>query len=245
MDHHDRDQAISTQQAIRKYWAEKKRTHRQMLKDKDTSTSGKLGIGCDEDLNTTQKADSETTIIGRKVVAYFNDLTKHASNEDKKVILNRILNEPSIRELVDSDGLNSNLTSVLVNNLRNSFVNMSKSEDDLVLKRSSLMMLLNSDVDDLNISVLSKVIGVSRKTVYNTINRLISGGEGSSLLKLTTRCKPVTPITHEIKDIITIFWTNESRVSPNKKDLCRKRFGRNQYEEHPIHLLDVPQVFHL
>ena len=122
---------------------------------------------------------------------------------------------------------------------------MSKSEDDLVLKRSSLMMMLNIDVDDLNISVLSKVIGFSRKSVYNTINRLILGGEGSSLLKLTTRCKPVTPITSEIKDIITIFWTNESRVSPNKNDLCRKHFGRNQYEEHPIHLLDVPQVFHL
>ena len=51
-----------------------------MLKDKDTSTSGKLGIGCDEDLNTTKKADSETTIIGRKFVAYFNDLIKHTSN---------------------------------------------------------------------------------------------------------------------------------------------------------------------
>ena len=58
MDHWDRDQAISTQQAIRKYWAKKKRTHRQMLKDKHTSTSGKLGIGCNEDLNTTEKADS-------------------------------------------------------------------------------------------------------------------------------------------------------------------------------------------
>ena len=30
-----------------------------MLKDKkDTSTSGKIGIGCNEDLNTTEKADS-------------------------------------------------------------------------------------------------------------------------------------------------------------------------------------------
>ena len=88
-----------------------------MLKDKKhTSTSGKLGIGCDEDLNTTEKAVSGTTIIERKVVAYFNDLTKHTSNEDKKVILNIILNDPSIRELVYSDGLNSNLTSVLVNN---------------------------------------------------------------------------------------------------------------------------------
>ena len=70
---------------------------------------------------------------------------------------------------------------------------MSKSEDDLVLERSSLMMLFNSDVDDLNMSVLSKVIGLSSKSVYNTINHLISGGEGSSLLKLTARCKPVTP----------------------------------------------------
>ena len=41
-----------------------------MLKDnKDTSTSGKLGIGCDEDLNTTEKADRETTIIRRMVVS--------------------------------------------------------------------------------------------------------------------------------------------------------------------------------
>ena len=38
-----------------------------MLKDKDTSTNGKLGIGCDEDLNTTEKANSETTIIGERL----------------------------------------------------------------------------------------------------------------------------------------------------------------------------------
>ena len=135
MDH----QAIST-----KVLGIKKRTHRQMLKDKkDTdSTKDKDGLNCGEDLNTTENQDNETIIIGRKVVAYFNDLTKHTSNEDKKVILDSILNDPSIRELVDFDGLNSNLTYVLVNNLRNSFVNMSKPDDDLVLKRSSLMMLL-------------------------------------------------------------------------------------------------------
>ena len=79
--------------------------------------------------------------------------------------------------------------------------------------------------------------------MYNTINRLISSGEGRSLTKLTTRFKPMTTITSEIKDIITIFWTNTSRVSPNKKDLCKKYFGWNVYEEHPNHLLDVPQMF--
>ena len=82
---------------------------------------------------------------------------------------------------------------------------MSKYEDAIVLKRSSLMMLPNNDVDSLNINMLSKLIGVSRKRVYNTMNRLSSGDEGSSLLKLTTRYNLVTTITLEIKDIITIF----------------------------------------
>ena len=235
-DHKDRDDVIRTQQAIRNYWAEKKRKHRQLLKDtKATLSKGKDSLA--------ENVSNATTIIERKVVDYFNVQTKHISNEEKKVVLYGICNDPSIKDLVDCDGLNANISSILVNNLRNSFVSMSRSEDDLVLKRSSLMMLLNSDVDDINISELSKVIGVSRKTVYNTMNRIISSGEGTSLLKLTTRCKPMTPITFEIKDVITMFWTNESRVSPNKKDLCRKRVGRNQYEEHPIHLLDVPQVF--
>ena len=235
-DHKDRDDAIRTQQAIRNYWAEKKRKHRQLLKDtKATISKGKDSLA--------ENASNATTIIERKVVDYFNVQTKHITNEEKKVVLYGILNDPSIKDLVDCDGLNANLSSILVANLRNSFVSMNRSEDDLVLKRSSLMMLLNSDVDDINISELSKVIGVSRKTVYNTLNRIISSGEGTSLLKLTTRCKPMTPITSEIKDVIIMFWFNESRVSPNKKDLCRKRVGRNQYEEHPIHLLDVPQVF--
>ena len=98
-----------------------------MLKNKKyTTTKCKDGIGCDEDLNTTQNVDNETIIIGRKVVAYFNDPTKQTYNEHNKPILNRILNDPSIRELVDFDGLNSNLICELVNNLLNSFVNMSK-----------------------------------------------------------------------------------------------------------------------
>ena len=53
-----------------------------MFKDKkDASTKGQDGLNCDEDLNTTENADNETIIIGRKVIAYFNDLTKHTSNE--------------------------------------------------------------------------------------------------------------------------------------------------------------------
>ena len=62
-----------------------------------------------------------------------------------------------------------------------------KSKDDLILKISSLVMILNSDVENLNIFTLSMFIGIRKKT-YNTMNHLSSGSE-VVLLKPTSRCK--------------------------------------------------------
>ena len=56
-------------------------------------------------------------------------------------------------------------------------------------------MLLNSGVDNINISKLSKLIGVTRISVYTTIDRLSLGGEGNILLKLILSCNRMTPIT--------------------------------------------------
>ena len=64
----------------------------------------------------------------------------------------------STKDIIDIDDLNENVTNVLVNNLRKTILGMSKFEGDIVFKRCSSMMLLNSDVDNLNISMLSKLI---------------------------------------------------------------------------------------
>ena len=44
-------------------------------------------------------------------------------------------------------------------------------------------------------------------------------------------------------NIISSFWETESRVSPNKKNVYRKRIGRKCYIKHPMHLLGESQVF--
>ena len=210
-----------------------------MLKDKlDISTKGKDNIGYDVDLNIIENGRNETKIRQRKIVEYFNSLTKHINFEDKKVIVNGILIDLSIKAIIDFDDLNGNLIKPLHG--------MRKSEYDLVLKRSSLMMLLHSDVNSLNINMLSKLIDASRKSMYNIMNHLTSGGEGSTLLKLTTRCTPMTPITSEIKNIIrSIFWTNKSRVSPNKKDLHMKRFEGVNMRSIPYTFLMYLRYLHL
>ena len=69
-------------------------------------------------MNSTENGRNEITIIERKIVEYFNILTKQIRYEDNKVILNGILNDPSIKDIIDFDGLNGNVTNVLVNNIK-------------------------------------------------------------------------------------------------------------------------------
>ena len=51
-----------------------------------------------------------------------------------------------------------------------------------------------------------------------------------------------TCITEDIKDLVFGFWTTETQVSPNKKDICQKRIERKAVLKHPVHLLDQNQV---
>mgnify|MGYP007007535314 CR=1 FL=1 len=45
---------------------------------------------------------------------YFNRATKHISYEEKKVILNGILNDLPIKDIIGVDNLNEFITNVLV-----------------------------------------------------------------------------------------------------------------------------------
>ena len=52
-------------------------------------------------------------------------------------------------------------------------------------------------------------------------------------------------ITSEIKETVFQFWSVETRISPNKKDVVRKRIGKSVHVLHPVHLLNLPQVYQL
>ena len=82
----------------KKILGRRKKKHRQMLKGKlDTSTKEYRSNGCVVDLNNITK------IIKRKIVEYFNCLTKQISYEKKKVILNGILIYQLIKDIIDID----------------------------------------------------------------------------------------------------------------------------------------------
>jgi hypothetical protein len=50
-------------------------------------------------------------------------------------------------------------------------------------------------------------------------------------------------IPPEVCKLVTDFWTDNSRVSPNRKDVVRKRVAANEWTIHPSHHLMESQSF--
>lgn len=59
--------------------------------------------------------------------------------------------------------------------------------------------------------------------------------------KLLERAKRVG-LSDYVKETVRAWWHGRSRVSPNKKDVTRRRLGRNEYTVHATHYLTDTQV---
>ncbi|MCO5577862.1 hypothetical protein L7F22_031697 [Adiantum nelumboides] len=113
-----------------------------------------------------------------------------------------------------------------------------------------MLMLVNGGSKekntDMSIPQAAKLMGIHKKNLYSTKHHLIVSSEYDGLF-LASACHrddaQRTHITQTIKDIVFQFWTDETRVSPNKKDVCSKRLARCSYVKHPIHLLEEPQLY--
>ena len=90
---------------------------------------------------------------------------------------------------------------------------------------------------------MAKFAGFHRRNFATANAHLKQSEDGAFPLQLCLRQRPKsTIITMEIKEFVFGFWKTETRVSPNKKDVCRKHLGRKSYTKHPVHLLDESQV---
>ena len=100
------------------------------------------------------------------------------------------------------------------------------------------MMVMNSSTT--NIAAASKALGTHRRNFYAAKQKLQQETLPLHLCERKVRTKDA--ISDEVKELVVAFWMSNTRVSPNKKDVCRKRVGRKVHTIHPVHLLEQPQV---
>lgn len=212
---------------MRQYWAMMKRESRQRKRERDASC-----LSTPEDMST----------VCTTMVLCWQEATKGMNCEAKKATFQLLLEKPAFRSL--HHGSEKSILSNIQGTITK--VKASLSEEELKFKRALCMMLVNSKGDpstSISNSEMARFTGLHRRNFAAANSRLKQANAGSFPLQLCRRQQPQSHcITQEIRDIVFAFWQTETRVSPNKKDVCRKRLGRKSYIKHPVHLLDESQV---
>jgi hypothetical protein len=66
--------------------------------------------------------------------------------------------------------------------------------------------------------------------------------EDNFLWTLTIRCTRTDGMEEPVKEVVILWWIQETRVSPNRKQVARRRIVVGVYDEKPLHFLIEPQV---
>ena len=90
---------------------------------------------------------------------------------------------------------------------------------------------------------VADVLGVDRRNLKRGMQRrlLLDTQQNAFWLKYRSTCRSdALPVSATM--VVIEWWTSETIVSPNRKDIVRHRIGLKQYAEHPTHYLQVSEV---
>lgn len=87
---------------------------------------------------------------------------------------------------------------------------------------------------------LGRVLQVHPRNIYAAVGRRI-GLEPANHFQLLERAKRAG-LSDYVKEKVHLWWTEQTRVSPNKKDVTKKRTGRSEYDVHATQYFTETQV---
>ncbi|MCO5605311.1 hypothetical protein L7F22_059493 [Adiantum nelumboides] len=115
-----------------------------------------------------------------------------------------------------------------------------ESVDKLAAKRVALHMVANNaGIQQYSDRRVAKALGIQPRNLKKHRADIQAKtfkwvGEG---LKRRADC-----LSEEVVHSVIQFWTSNTRVSPNKKDVCRQRISRKTYRFHSSHYLELTEA---
>lgn len=112
----------------------------------------------------------------------------------------------------------------------------------MLARKRAILEAVVSELDS-DMSMFHSILGTRKENLLAAVERLRSATtESSSRFAVPARRRREGGICNEIKQLVLQWWTEETRVSPGRRDVRRKRLGRNSYDTHAAHLLMESQV---
>jgi hypothetical protein len=120
------------------------------------------------------------------------------------------------------------------------------SNNVLVHKGVLLEAIINKDVSSnrlVGVKTLSWLLGTKRRNIHRALMWQRSLQISStSQFDLFRRKERLDGLANDNKTLVQLWWTNETWVNPNKKDVIRNCTSPKQHKEHGTHFLLESQI---
>ena len=116
------------------------------------------------------------------------------------------------------------------------------SRDHQCTQNVIIPMVLGSNI--VSARQISLVIGIHRRNVKSGLVRRIAleGRTDLAIWAICGRSRRANALASHVTKLVAEFWTGNTRISSNRKDVVRKRIGARQWTDHPTHHLQESQV---
>ena len=112
----------------------------------------------------------------------------------------------------------------------------------MLARKRAILEAVVSELDS-DMTKFHSILGTRKENLVVAIERLRSATEEtSSRYTVPARKKREDGISEEVMAFVLQWWTEETRVSPRRRDVCRKCLGCSSYDTHATHLLLESQV---
>lgn len=169
------------------------------------------------------------------------------SDEEKKNVLHRYFSDERIRaidpELTKAVLKLRSVATTTVQSLRGALQSIRAGTIQGKLKVRNIVLTAAVSKGDHSQRNICKALGASRYLVRKAFQRRAEVDEtGENLWDGGGRKRRSDALTAEETDAVCSWWETETTVSPNKRDVKRRRTGVKEHETHATHYLQVSQV---
>lgn len=223
------------------------RRHRLKKKIENERAAEIRATNGDNDVDGTLSRRAIFTKVNRIIEVLESELISCPGPHSRSELFNALWSHPSVklnlpdfylppREAKAQMEVIENLTSEL------DAVKGVQSKEKLVVRGALLSAAVSSEVS--NVRAIARVLRTSTSNVKNAHTRRRSLEEsGTSVWAAPQRRQRSDVLSEETVEAVRAWWTSETRVSPNKKEVVRKRVpSSTTVEEHATHYLLESQV---
>lgn len=192
----------------------------------------------------------QTASVARSIVTYAVESLQHTSDKFKEVAIEKVVAHPMWKHHLPSylkDLGKLKHSQEIVDNLKRGLTDhlTGKRSQPLVMAKDIVCALATSQYNATSCREVARVLGVDRRNIKKGIVRRESlDHSGDAFWRTYKRAKRADALSTALVELVTTWWTLETTVSPNRKDVTYKRVGVRVKIEHPKHYLQVSEVIH-